>query len=279
MPCAVPRSTVTSAESSDMSFRYRHGCRIFLNPKILAGVYFMVLLAQLSGCAVNRALPIVDGQQVAIHRQTSQSKFPLDFWLYIPQAYESSPEKYWPLLVFLHGSGERGTDLNLVKSHGPPKIVQGRDDFPFVVLSPQLPKDAVWQADEVNALIDQLIGQLRVDPRRIYLTGLSLGGHGTWDIASARPERFAAIAPVCGKGQIVDACRLKEMPVWAFHGAADQVVRVEDQQRMVDAVHSCGGQVKFTIYPGVGHDSWTSTYDDPELYAWLLQQQRADGAR
>jgi predicted peptidase len=200
------------------------------------------------------------------------------FQLYLPHGYGASKAKKWPLIVFLHGSGEGGDDIEKVTLHGLPNLLKSKDlsDFPFIVVSPQSPENADWDSDAVNALIDELIVQLPVDADRIYLTGLSLGGFGTWSIAAARPERFAAIAPICGAGEPATACRLKSVPVWAFHGEEDAVVALQDDQAMVDAARSCGADVKFTIYPGVGHDSWTRTYADPALYAWFLQHRRQD---
>ena len=114
----------------------------------------------------------------------------------------------------------------------------------------------------------------RIDRDRIYLTGLSMGGFGTWALALRHPERYAAILPVCGGGERQLARRLREMPIWAFHGDADQVVPVERSQEMIDAIKKLGGPPRFTAYPGVGHDSWTATYDNPEVYEWLLAQRR-----
>jgi predicted peptidase len=128
-------------------------------------------------------------------------------------------------------------------------------------------------------LIDELVQQLAVDANRIYLTGLSRGGHGTWAIAADRPERFAAIAPVCGSADPAKACSLKAVPVWAFHGENDTVVSLASDARMVEAVRACGGDVKFTVYPGVGHDSWTATYANPALYEWFLQHNLSSRAR
>lgn len=194
--------------------------------------------------------------------------------LYLPDDYDATAPKKWPLIIFLHGSGERGVDISLVEKHGPPKIFKANGDSPFIVASPQLPENATWSSDFVNALLDELIVRLNVDIDRVYLTGLSLGGHGTWSAAAKSPERFAAIAPICGRGNIKNACALKNVPIWAFHGDIDPVVLIGDQRNMVEAVNACGGQARFTVYPGVGHDAWTSTYENPELYAWFLQHRR-----
>lgn len=196
------------------------------------------------------------------------------FLLYLPTGYNQADGRKWPLIVFLHGSGERGADVDKVKAYGPPKIVETQTDFPFILASPQAPENTVWNSAAVNALLDALIARLPVDVDRIYLTGLSLGGYGTWNIAADRPERFAAIAPVCGASDVKRACHLKNVPVWAFHGEQDAVVSLKDDAAMVEAVKACGGDVKFTVYPGVGHDSWTQTYANPVLYEWFLQHKR-----
>ncbi|HOK66613.1 MAG TPA: prolyl oligopeptidase family serine peptidase [Anaerohalosphaeraceae bacterium] len=199
----------------------------------------------------------------------------LDYLLYLPPDYEQKDS--WPLLVFLHGAGERGSDLNRVKAHGPAKLVEQGRDFPFVIVSPQCPEGQWWPilGREVLALIDEMLERYKIDPDRVYLTGLSMGGYGTWAIASAWPERFAAIVPICGGGRPFTAANLEKVPVWAFHGAKDPVVPLSESQQMVEAVNRAGGKAKLTVYPDAEHDSWTQTYDNPELYQWLLSHRRA----
>ncbi len=202
--------------------------------------------------------------------------FKLNYLLFLPEDYSKDPEKKWPLIVFLHGSGERGNDVNMVKAHGPPKIVETKKDFPFVVLSPQCPPDTGWKPFELNALLDKILASYRVDPDRVYLTGLSMGGFGTWDWASQNANRFAAIAPMCGGGNTSLARRLKNLPIWVFHGEADPVVPIARSQEMVAALQKVGADVKFTHYPGVGHNCWTQSYDNPELYTWFLSHHRGE---
>jgi len=196
----------------------------------------------------------------------------LDYLLYLPDGYEDSDDAY-PLLLFLHGAGESGDDLDKVKVHGPPKLIESGRDFPFIVVSPQSPGRG-WDPQTLNALLDDLIGNLRVDEDRVYLTGLSMGGFGAWALATAHPERFAAIAPICGGGDPRTAARLKDLPIWVFHGAQDNVVPLRASERMVNALKELGSDVKFTVYPDAGHDSWTETYNNPEFYDWLLDQSR-----
>ncbi len=183
-------------------------------------------------------------------------------------------ERGWPLMLYLHGAGERGDDLELVKKHGPANVAENQDDFPFILVSPQCPEGRWWGNEILNALIDEITGQHAVDTDRIYLTGISMGGFGTWSLAIEHPERFAAIVPICGGGAPYVADRLKHVPVWAFHGARDDVVPPYESQRMVEAVQAAGGNAKLTIYPEATHDAWTETYNNPELYEWLLRHRR-----
>jgi len=196
-----------------------------------------------------------------------------DFLLFLPPGHDAGGRR-WPLILFLHGAGERGSDLGLVKKHGPPKIVEQRPDFPFIVVSPQCPSGEVWDNDALVELLDEVTGNYPVDEGRVYLTGLSMGGFGTWELACAHPSRFAAIAPVCGGGRGLLAHKLRGVPVWAFHGARDEVVPLAASQRMVDAVNAAGGNAKLTVYPDAGHDSWTETYANPALYDWFLKHRR-----
>ncbi|MEH1942346.1 MAG: prolyl oligopeptidase family serine peptidase [Nostoc sp.] len=186
-------------------------------------------------------------------------------------------EKQQPLLptiLFLHGAGERGSNLDNVKRHGVAKIVEQQQDFPFIVISPQCPRDEYWNVERLSVLLDEIIASYPVDPDRLYLTGLSMGGYGTWHLAAAQPERFAAIAPICGGGNPQAARKFKNLPVWAFHGAKDNVVPLSESEIMVSALKARDGNVKFTVYAEAKHDSWTQTYNNPELYEWFLQHQR-----
>lgn len=200
----------------------------------------------------------------------------LNYLLFLPEGYSNESDKKWPLMLFLHGAGERGSDVNKVKIHGPPKIVEKKKDFPFIVVSPQCPADSWWRPFELNALLDEIQSQYKVDPDRVYLTGLSMGGFGTWELAMQYPRRFAAIAPICGGGNAVMARRLKDIPVWVFHGDADRVVPVAFSDQMVEALKKAGADVKYTRYEGIDHDSWTKTYANEELYQWMLSHKRGE---
>lgn len=202
----------------------------------------------------------------------------LKYLLFLPEDYEKQPGKKWPMILFLHGAGERGDNLDLVKLHGIAKIVEEQSGFPFITVSPQCPENTLWweHTPTLKALLDQVMAGYAVDEQRIYLTGLSMGGYGTWSLAMAYPDLFAAIAPICGGGLSEFVGIVRDVPVWAFHGDKDPAVPLKAGQRMVDALQAVGGNVRFTVYPGVGHDSWTETYENPELYEWFLQHTLGD---
>ncbi len=201
----------------------------------------------------------------------------MDYLLYLPDGFESKPDKQWPMLVFLHGSGERGNDLEKVKVHGPPKLIAQGKAMPFVVLSPQCPSNTDWDTETLFALIKHIASRYKVDEKRIYLTGLSMGGAATWDLAMDYPEYFAAIAPVCGpvnRNYPEKADNLKDLPIMAFHGAMDDVVPIAGAASMIKRLQEIGNPARIVIYPDANHDSWTKTYEDPELYKWFMDQAR-----
>ncbi|MDZ7331364.1 MAG: prolyl oligopeptidase family serine peptidase [candidate division KSB1 bacterium] len=238
----------------------------------------LLILLYLMGCAATGRRTAKSGEQTAHQfQQTLKKTVSLNYLLFLPKDY-SSTKKSYPLILFLHGAGERGDDLSLVKVHGIPKVVEQQPDFPFIAISPQCPSDRwwvdPWLLEALNALVDQVIDKYRVDASRVYLTGLSMGGFGTWALAMTFPEKFAAIAPICGGGMPWMAFRIKDVPVWVFHGAKDPVVPIQRSEEMVDALKKVGGNVKFTVYPDAGHDSWTETYNNPELYRWFLEHHK-----
>lgn len=200
-----------------------------------------------------------------------------NYLLHVPKDKRHAINGKLPMIVFLHGAGERGDNIELLKVHGPPKKINNGEDLPFIVLSPQCKENTRWNPQTIKILIDQILKEYPVDDKRIYLTGLSMGGFGTWDLAVKYPYKFAAIAPICGGSELHawDATmHLTEMPIWTFHGAMDQVVPLEGTVRIVQALRQAGSNPKLTIYPDANHDSWTETYDNPELYAWFLQHSR-----
>lgn len=208
----------------------------------------------------------------------------LPYVLSLPNDYAQNNEAY-PLLLFLHGAGERGSDLQALREHGIPRALLNGLELPFVVVAPQCPVNDTWDHHRLalTALLDEVGAQYRVDPDRVYLTGLSMGGFGTFDLAQAFPERFAAIAPICGGVRHLRevetfARRLKSIPAWVFHGALDDIVPLESSQQIVDALKAIGADVRFTVYPDLQHNSWTVTYDNPELYTWFQQHRRGGHA-
>ncbi len=209
--------------------------------------------------------------------QTLETKVPvkLNYLLYLPKDYDQ--QESWPLVVFLHGAGERGDDLELVKKHGPPKLIDEGKDFPAIIVSPQCKRGGWWQNQllELTALIDDIESKYKVDKSRVYLTGLSMGGFGSWALAAYTPDRFAAVIPICGGGERLAAMALAKTPVWVFHGAKDPVVPLERSESMVEALKRFKGNVQFTVYPDALHDSWTETYDNPDVWKWLFEQQRS----
>lgn len=201
----------------------------------------------------------------------------LAYLFHLPQGPPPGGEAGFPLVLFLHGAGERGADLELVKRQALPRVVERDGGFPFAVAAPQCPEGGAWYRypRTLAALLDHLLATWPLDPSRVYLTGNSMGGYGTWGLAARYPRRFAAIAPVCGGGLRTEGFpgkvkALRAVPVWAFHGALDEVVRPEESVRLVDALRAAGGDARLSLYPDLGHDSWTRAYDDPALYAWLL---------
>lgn len=196
------------------------------------------------------------------------------YLLYLPDGYQKDTSQRWPLVLFLHGSGESGTDIEKVKVHGPAKLIESGKKFPFIVVSPQAEPGRGWQSELLVNMLADLKQKYRVDPDRVYLTGLSMGGYGTWNTAEKYPELFAAIAPICGGGDTAIAWRLSHTPIWCFHGAKDNVVPLSQSQAMVNAARPYSPSIKFTIYPEAGHDSWVEAYNNDSLYQWLLSHKR-----
>ncbi|MEQ1509535.1 MAG: endonuclease/exonuclease/phosphatase family protein [Sphingopyxis sp.] len=209
------------------------------------------------------------GQQISV--PASANTYP--YLLFAPANYQPSSRRRHPLMLFLHGSGERGSDIRLVATHGPPNIVQSQPDFPFITISPQLEASGDWDITRLEATLAHAQRLVRIDARRMVLTGLSRGGHASWRWAAARPGLFAAVVPIAGRGDTASACALRSTPIWAFHGADDSVVPPSGSSDMIDAISACGGaRATLTRYDGVGHDSWTRSYADPALYTWINAQ-------
>ena len=209
----------------------------------------------------------------------------------------SAPEKIeagksYPLVLFLHGSGERGSDNAAQTKHGVRPILEGAEKLgqPVFLIAPQCPLGRWWSpinsqtglladADKPNpllaailALVDDSEAKNPIDPKRFYVTGLSMGGFATWDLLGRVPDRIAAAIPICGGGDPTLAERFKDVPIWAFHGEMDASVPVLRTHEMIAALEKTGGKPKSTFYPGVNHDSWTRTYNDPAVIRWMLDQ-------
>jgi len=193
--------------------------------------------------------------------------------VYVPRNYKG--DKEFPLILFLHGSGETGTDGEAQAKQGLGNAIKKmKEDFSFIAVFPQSQK-RTWKADSDDAkralaILDEVQKSYKVDAKRIYLTGLSMGGFGTWSLAAAFPERWAAIAPICGGGNPSTAEKIKNVPCWCFHGDADKAVKVEQSRSMIEALKKAGASPRYTEYEGVGHNSWDRAYGTAELYEWFL---------
>jgi predicted peptidase len=220
------------------------------------------------------ASALADQAAHTFKRTVGEKEESIGYLLALPKGYNAKKDTKYPVLLFLHGSGERGSDINKVKVHGPPKLVEKGKDLPFIVISPQLPEKAMWNPDQLIALIDEVIKENHGDKDRVICTGLSLGGFGTWALVTKYPDRFAAAVPICGGGNPATVAAMKDVPTWVFHGDKDTAVKLEASQKMVDALKAAGGTVEFTIYEGVGHDSWNKAYDDAKLWEWMAKQKR-----
>lgn len=206
--------------------------------------------------------------------------------LYVPPEYD--PARSWPLIIFLHGAGERGDDgVSQTRVGLGPQIDQHPERFPCLVLMPQCPRGSVWgrpehrairNAEDASAHIDdglrQVLAGYNIDPNRISLTGLSMGGYGSFLYGAKHVDQFSAIMPICGGGNTEDAATLAQVPMQVFHGADDTVVPTEQSRRMVEAIRGAGGTIGYTEFPNTGHNSWDQAYENPETIAWLLGQVR-----
>ena len=208
-----------------------------------------------------------------IFKKKNQEEVDLNYLLYLPNDYQRNKQDY-PLVLFLHGKGERGDDLEKIKIHGIPKRVDEGIKFPFICIAPQCPDEGYWDRPEyvssLISLLKEVENNYRVDSKRIYGTGLSMGGLGTLAIALKNPTLFSAIIPVCGGAKMENIQRLSQLPIWLFHGDRDDVHPVNNSIIIFQALSSVNDQVFLTVYGGVDHDSWTQTYENHEIYNWML---------
>lgn len=219
---------------------------------------------------------------VRVRSAAGSSVFTINYLLYAPAAYRRTPKRRWPLIVFLHGGGERGADPRQLMAQPLPKTLARTLWFPALVFSPQLPLRFTFWSDliePVDALVRRLEARYRIDRGRVYLTGLSTGGFGTWEYGLRYPHRFAALVPIAGgypgvAGVPAGICELRRVPIWAFHGAADTTVPPYQEEALVRALRRCGSEVaRFTLLAGTGHaGSWVRAYSDPALWRWLFSK-------
>jgi dienelactone hydrolase len=241
--------------------------RMDLHPRSLA---MSLLMAGVLGVAIDRSQ--VGQFPIIATARSGRSSSGLDYLVYLPDGYYRSSGR-WPMILALHGRGEAINDIGIVRRQGLPRRVEDRGGLPIVIVAPQS-ADWAWNVEALDSLLDEVLKRYRVDADRVYLVGNSMGGNGTWALAASHPERFAAIAPICGRGDPAWAGRLKTLPTWAFHGSDDRIVSPEQSERMIAALKEAGGDARLTLYPGVGHDAWTPTFADPRFYEWLLQHRR-----
>jgi predicted peptidase len=211
-----------------------------------------------------------------VHKRADGSESKYD--VFIPAAYKAHGEPF-PVILFLHGIAESGSDGIAQATEGiGPAITRSKEPFSLIVVMPQSPKRS-WMADSPDgqtaiAILDEVGKEYKLDPDRTYLSGLSMGGYGTWSLAAKYPERWAAIVPICGGGDPADAERIKDIPCWCFHGDKDEAGPVQRSREMIEALKKAGGKPQYTEYKDVGHNSWDPAYGAAKLYDWLLEQKR-----
>jgi len=194
------------------------------------------------------------------------------YMLHKPQLLQTKK----PLIVFLHGSGEKGTDLEKVKSHGPLKYVQNNKIDAFI-LAPQCPEDEYWESESLHQLIQKIVKENNIDTSRIYLTGLSMGAWGAWNLAFAHPDTFAALVPICGfvdRVPMIENCKIAAIPTRIFHGLMDDVVDANYSVSIYKKLKPCSKDIELTLFEDANHDSWTRVYDNSKIYEWMLQQSK-----
>lgn len=245
-----------------------------MNPKPFALLSVSLLLFCATGWA-QESVPS-PGKQVEMSFSASDGES-VSYLLYLPKDYQSQGDKKFGLMLFLHGRGESNGPLSLVAKWGPPKFADRGDDLPWIIVSPQCPPKDNWSSDTQQTrlieLLDSITSQHNVDQKKVFLTGLSMGGYGSWTMATKHPTRFAAVAPVCGGGDPAQAEKLKDVPIWAFHGDQDRAVPFERSVAMVEAIKKSGGtKIRFTTLEHIGHNCWSATYATPELYQWMERQ-------
>ncbi|MBN1120691.1 MAG: hypothetical protein JXJ17_06405 [Anaerolineae bacterium] len=212
------------------------------------------------------------------HDETLTESYGKGFLVYLPEGYEENPDQTWPLIIFLHGAGDRGDNLYLLAKASPFMMIRAGNPLPFIIIAPLMSDTEFYSSfpdNYLNGVLDQALVDYRVDESRIYVTGLSMGGEATYRFALLQPDRFAAIAPLAAYLFHPSPMEpIRDLPVWAIHGADDTIISPSTGQVPVDMLRAVGGNVEFTVLEGHDHDVWTDTYSDPAFYDWLLSHQR-----
>ena len=290
VPVGRTREMVQALEAINGNVKYteypheRHRCweRAYREPEL-----FPWLFAQVKSPAP--PVEFVDMMHSASYMDSANAC--LDYRIYVPEG--NQPAQGYPLVLFLHGAGQKGSDNRAqVQNNSLLQTLLGGENltrYPCVIVAPQCPEGMRWVpgvgvydlpdvTELLMGLLEQVCAAHPVDPARIYITGLSMGGYGTWGMVRAYPGYFAAAVPICGGRDRADdvelAPRLKDIPIWAFHGALDDDVPVECSRDMVEALEAVGGSVKYTEYPEEGHFIWARAYNEPELFPWLFAQSK-----
>lgn len=197
-----------------------------------------------------------------------------NYLIYVPDTYKSE-ENDFPLIIYLHGKSHRGNDLDKLKGYGLPYLISKGHKYNFIIASPQCPDTTYWSSvNWFDALYNELTEKYRIDKDRVFVTGISLGGYGTWQAAMDHPDKIAAIVPMCGGcADSAEICRIKDIPVWAFHGTKDEIVKIIETEDLVNRLKACNGKVRFTKIENAGHDI-TNTFENQEIYDWLIKQKK-----
>jgi pimeloyl-ACP methyl ester carboxylesterase len=240
------------------------------------GMFMALLIAGSASAADNRPPLGLSVHRLVLHDLLADH---VNYLLYVPASYSLDSESNFPLIIFLHGSDQRGDNPALLNDAALLAFAEKQRDFPFIAVLPQCPQNTHWPPMIVKMVLDSVEAILRIDRYRVYLTGFSMGGYGTWQTAAAFPGTFAAIAPVCGLSDLPAIPRLLGIPIWAFHGAKDLKVPVAESQRMIAALCRSGADARLTVYPDLSHDCWTMTYRDSRLYLWFLDHSLSEQSR
>lgn len=254
-----------------------HRCTLNFKGESMKALISLMGLVTATAAATAGAEEPAPGKQVEASLKLKSDR-EIPYLLYLPKNYD--PAEQHPVMLFLHGRGESNGPLSIVAKWGPPRMAARGEDLQYIIVSPQCPSASRWTDDDQQAGVLELLRFIQdnygVDKNRIYLTGLSMGGYGTWRLAADYPQLFAAAAPICGGGRPDDAEKLKALPIWVFHGDKDTAVPFNRSVEMVDAIKAAGGtKIRFTSLEEMGHNSWSAAYATPELYSWFNEHTRS----